>query len=249
MQSAQAINMQENQISVVVPVLNEAKHLPDLLQQLLGFQNPPLSQIVVVDAGSTDGTLRYAQGVAGVRAVAYKGDHPPGRATQMNYGASFTDSEIVWFIHADTRVPRDALKHIIAARSQGKTLGGFRFRFQSDRWLLKLNAWFTRFNFSITRGGDQTLFITRKLWDALGGYNAEFVIMEEYDLIDRAALLGHRYHRMSASVEVSARKYERNSWWQVQRANWRAFKMYRRGAAPTEIKLVYHAMLRHPKDE
>lgn len=206
-------------------------------------------EVVVVDGGSTDSTFDEARSYTGVTVLRYEGLNQACRATQMNYGVAQTSGDVLWFVHADVVPPLNALERIGEAVETGASLGGFAFDFESSSLLLQLNALMTRLNWSFTRGGDQTLFVTRELWNALSGYRPEFVIMEEYDLIDRAEALGFAYRRMPGVVRVSARKYVHNSYVRVQLANLKAFTMYRKGASPDAIKRMYHRILRHPKDE
>ncbi|MGH3540568.1 MAG: glycosyltransferase, partial [Pseudonocardiaceae bacterium] len=88
-------------VSIVVPTLNEASRIEHCLQCLRS--DFPDCELVVVDGGSTDGTVDLAAHYARtVRTAA-------GRAIQMNAGAAVTTGDILWFIHADCRVPADAL--------------------------------------------------------------------------------------------------------------------------------------------
>lgn len=241
--------MAHQRISIVIPVLNEALYIGRLLSHLLSCSDESVCDIVVVDGGSTDETAQIVAQFPEVVWLSMSDDAlPVCRATQMNLGADSSIGEILWFVHADTLPPASFCTDIRSAVAKGKNLGGYAFDFESNRLLLRLNSWFTRFNWSFTRGGDQTLFITRDLWQQLKGYKAHFIVMEEYDLIDRAAALGCRYHRLRGAVRVSARKYDENSYMQVQRANLAVFRMYRAGVDPTEIRNYYYRHLNHPKD-
>lgn len=108
--------------------------------------------------------------------------------------------------------------------------------------MLKVFAWFTRFNWFICYGGDQTFFIAKKLFEELAGFKGDMLIMEEYDLTERAVKKG-RYKIFKDKTIVSARKYEGRSWWQVQLANRKAVKLYKKGASQTEISETYKQML------
>ncbi|WP_317045309.1 glycosyltransferase family protein [Formosa algae] len=57
--------------------------------------------------------------------------------------------------------------------------------FNSSHWWLKLAGWLTRFSWKISRGGDQSLFITKSLFNALNGYNESYIIYEDNHLIHR----------------------------------------------------------------
>jgi GT2 family glycosyltransferase len=91
-------------------------------------------------------------------------------------------------------------------------------------------------------GGDQTFFITRTLFTAIGGYDESKIIMEDYDMTERAKSAG-RYIVLPKETKVSARKYEKNSWLKVQQANYTAVKLYKKGASSAEIADNYKSML------
>lgn len=235
-------------LSVVIPVLNEAEYIGPLLHYLLTCSDHRIAEIIVVDGGSSDATCGIVEDISRVTLLRYPEEKSDAcRATQMNFAAKHARGDVLWFLHADCWPPKTFLNDIERSVERGKHLGGYAFDFDSKRFLLKVNSWFTRLNWSFTRGGDQSLFVTRQLWHRLSGYRPDFVIMEEYDLIDRAEALGMSYHRMKGAVKVSARKYEENTYMEVQKANVKAFSMYRRGYTPEEIKHAYFRMLKHPK--
>ncbi len=152
---------------------------------------------------------------------------------------------MLYFVHADARVPAGYAAHVQAAVAAGYGFGGYRFRFDAARpRLLRVNEYFTRFPWLFCRGGDETLFITRALFDRLGGYDERFVIMEEYDLMRRARAAGARLGVLPGEVVVSARKYGPNSWLRVQLANAAAVRAFRRGVPSSEIRERYAAALR-----
>ncbi len=78
-------------------------------------------------------------------------------------------------------------------------------------------------------GGDQTLFIRKKLFNKLGGFKEEMQLMEEFEFCARARKEG-RYKIMNGSALISARKYEKNNWLHVQKANYKVVQLYKKGA-------------------
>jgi GT2 family glycosyltransferase len=132
------------------------------------------------------------------------------------------------------------------AVSEGYELGRYRTRFDSNKTILKVNAWFTRFDFFICMGGDQTLFIKRSLFNECKGFREEMKIMEEYEFCQRARQKG-RYKIMAGSALISARKYDTNTWLQVQLANSKVVRMYKQGASQQEMVETYKRMLSYRK--
>ncbi len=177
-------------LSLIIPVLNEAEKIGGLLLKLpKRFSGKYRAEIIFVDGGSTDGTQAI------ITEFAKKTAHPhtpftiqlfsseKGRAKQMNLGAQHASSEILYFLHADTIPPKNFDKHIIAQVNNGNPAGCFRMKFDSGHWWLKLAGWFTRFNWRISRGGDQSQFITKQLFREIGGFDESYTIYEDNILI------------------------------------------------------------------
>lgn len=225
-------------ISIIIPTYNEAANISDLVTYLKKNAGTAVAEIIVADGGSTDDTIDVARD-AGARAIS---SPKKGRASQMNYGASIAKGTILYFVHADTFPPLTFEADIIEAVNNNYSFGRYRTKFSSHKWLLKLNAFFTRFDLFVCSGGDQTLFIKRELFESISGFNDEMLIMEDYDIVTRAKRKGW-YKIIQKEAIVSARKYDRNSWLQVQKANYTIVKMYQRGASQQEMVASYKKML------
>jgi len=227
-------------ISVIIPTLNEQMNIPALIESLQYSGGEALAEIIVVDAGSSDQTETVAQ-KAGAKVIK---SPVRGRAVQMNYGVKFATGDILYFVHADTRVPVTFVSDIQQAIQEGYESGCYRFRFDSDKTMLKINNYLTHLNILTARGGDQTLFITRDLFTDLRGFDEYYVIMEEYDLLRRLwRKKRSAFKLIPKDVLVSARKYERNSWARVQFANLVAMTLFRLGTNPIRIARTYKKML------
>ncbi len=226
------------QISIIIPTYNEAANIGRLVSYLLSNGNNRIADVIVSDGGSTDNTLQLAA-AAGAKALLSAGK---GRAAQMNFGARHAAGDVVYFVHADCFPPPAFVTDIDKALRQGYDLGRYRTRFDSSKPLLKLNAWFTRFDFFICMGGDQTLFVQKAFFDNLGGFREDMKIMEEYEFCERARLHG-KYGILKGAALISARKYHDNSWLRVLMANARVVKMYRNGASQADLVATYRNML------
>lgn len=228
--------------SIIIPTYNEAENIGQLVRYLIKNAHGSLADITVVDGGSADNTLEVAQ-KAGANAVL---SPEKGRANQMNLGASLAKGDILYFVHADSTPPDTFLADIESALSSGFEIGCYRFKFRSTRFMLKVNAFFTRFDRIMCRGGDQTLFITRPLFESVGGFAKDWMIMEDYDLILKARKKA-RFRIMPKATLVSARKYEENSYLRVNWANFRVFRLYLSGASQEEMLSTYKRLIKHPK--
>ncbi|MFZ4632869.1 MAG: TIGR04283 family arsenosugar biosynthesis glycosyltransferase [Saprospiraceae bacterium] len=221
-------------ISVIIPTLNEAENIGRLMRFLKEHGGDDLAEIIVSDGGSTDETRIIAQqlGAKTLRSSVRS------RAAQMNLGAQHATGELLYFVHADTQPPPSFASDILYAIQNGIDMGCYKYQFDSPRFWLKVNAWFSRYNFIWSQGGDKTFFISADIFNALGGYDEKYVVMEEYDFIRRARK-HYRMRTLQKSATVSARKYQHNSWLRVQLANMYVFTLFRWGVAPEKLKRIY----------
>lgn len=227
-------------LSVIIPTYNEAANIARLVADLRRHDPTGAVEVLVVDAGSPDGTAEVAQraGATVLRAPR------PGRAAQMNYGARQARGEVLYFVHADVGIHPGYVATLRAAVAQGHAAGCYRFRFDSEHPLLRINSYGTRFKGLMSRGGDQTLFVTRALFERLGGFNERFVIMEDFEIIQRIRKITS-FYIVPQDVVVSARKYETNGWLRVQLANLTAFALYFLRVPPPRIARTYKALLNY----
>lgn len=229
-------------ISVIIPCLNEEANLNELLPYLTKQGGDLLSEIIVSDGGSQDNTTAIAESF-GVSVI-----HCPvrNRAVQLNLGAQKAKGDIFYFLHADSRPIADFAEVIAQQVSKGRQVGCFRYRFDSENRLLKINSWFTRFNSLLSGGGDQSLFIEKSFFEALGGFDETYCIMEDFDLVRRIRQKTD-FHVLPNELTVSARKYRENNWLKVQLANFTAFSLFLLKVKPATIKSLYLNLLNQKK--
>ncbi|MFK8005337.1 MAG: TIGR04283 family arsenosugar biosynthesis glycosyltransferase [Saprospiraceae bacterium] len=225
-------------ISIIIPTFNEAKNIGQLISHLQKNANENLKELIVVDGGSNDGTCRIAKD-AGAKVIICTSK---GRSCQMNEGVENSSGEILYFIHADTLPPSSFMTDIQEAIDEGFHMGCYRFKFDSSKKILKFNAYMTRFDKLYCRGGDQTLFVRREVFEDLDGYRRDYKIMEEYDFIVRARRK-YNFKIIPKEVIVSARKYEKRSWFRVMLANSIAFQMFKFGASQDALVKTYQRIL------
>lgn len=230
------------QVSVIIPTYNEEESIGELLAHLKKFADERLLELIVVDGGSTDRTVQVVQ-ENNIRCLNCT---QKGRASQMNMGYRNSSGGLLYFVHADSLPPATYLDDLFTTLKNGYNAGCYRFRFDSDRFMLNVNSWFTRFDRIMCRGGDQTLFITRDLFEKLGGFKEEFLIMEDYDLIQKIQKETD-FKIIPKDVVVSARKYHKNQYLKVNFANFVIFMMYFFGARQQTMVSAYKNLIDHPK--
>ncbi|MEO9869626.1 TIGR04283 family arsenosugar biosynthesis glycosyltransferase [Ekhidna sp.] len=223
-------------ISIIIPTLNEEQQIGSLLKFLSNHPDKNEFEVIIVDGGSTDKTRTLVSQFP----VKVESSKECSRACQMNLGAKHAKGNILYFVHADVQLVDSFVYDIKESVNQGYGSGCYRFKFDNPpNPLLHVNGFFTRFPFKWCRGGDQTLFVTKECFEKLGGFDEEYVIMEDYDFLDRMEEVSVSFKIIPKSVKVSARKYENNSYFKVQKANYKAMKMYKSGEMPAEIKKFY----------
>ncbi|MFC4262045.1 TIGR04283 family arsenosugar biosynthesis glycosyltransferase [Ferruginibacter yonginensis] len=230
-------------ISIIIPTYNEVDIIGSNIDYIKSAPGNAVCDIIVADGGSTDGT----QAVAAKHGAIVVESPIKGRAGQMNHGVQYANGDILYFVHADSKPPLSFQHDIEDAINKGFDCGSYRFQFDKNRTLLKMNAFFTRFNFLFCRGGDQTIFITTALFKKVGGFKNEMLIMEDYDFLRRIRSAG-KFKLVPKATIVSARKYDHNSWLTVQKANYTVVKMYKRGCSQHDMIDAYKRLLNYRKN-
>ncbi len=243
-------------LRIVMPVLNEAgatdgtrgsSQLRDSLQALRPLRERG-AELIVVDGGSTDDTWAVARALADHVLLA-----PRGRAAQMNAGAQHpvlpcthqhgdqnsAVTNVLLFLHSDTRLPADADHLIGAAIQNGAVWGRFDVQIGSTHPALRWVAWLMNLRSRLTgiATGDQALFVTREVFERVGGFG-DVPLMEDIALSSRLKKIGApacvRPH-----VTTSARRWQEHGIWRTVVLMWRLRLAYFLGADPNNLALRY----------
>lgn len=228
---------QTDPISVIIPTRNERLELGNTIHSI-GMD--PAVEIIVVDGGSSDGTLDLARRIAH-RVV----QASPGRANQLNAGARLAGGEILVFLHADTSLPPGALNAIRSCLAEPRNVGGaFRLNVDSGRTSLRLISWGInmRSRWLGLPYGDQALFVRRCLFEDLRGFRS-LAIMEDVDFVRRLRRKG-RMALLDLKVSTSDRRWQVNGVCRTTLINWAAIAMYAMTFQPGRIRSFYDAYLR-----
>ena len=224
----------EPTVTAVVPVRNEGDRVARALSRFrLDF---PTVELVVVDGCSTDETAQIAAEFAPVLSC------PPGRARQMNLGARASAADVVWFVHADVEIDPAALAEMRAALSaEGVVGGGLSLRFDRRSIGLDYLAWSSNQRARRLQQvfGDQSMFVRRRAFDALGGF-PEIAIMEDLELSRRLKRLG-RLVVLDATSTASARRFEAHGTWSMIAYMQYLKALYFAGVEPASIARRYRS--------
>ena len=217
--------------SFVIPVLNEAGNLGYTLAILKS--RFPNSETIVVDGGSSDGTNEIAKRDCDIFL-----ESSPGRATQMNLGASRAQGEVLFFLHADT-VP-DFSEAEFSDQLSLSTIWGFcRVKLSGEKIIYKVISSLINKRSEITyvSTGDQMIFIRRAVFDALGGYG-NISLMEDIYLSKQLRVIS-KPQVMSLEVVTSSRRWEENGVIKTIALMWTLRAAYFCGVPPNFLKKYY----------
>jgi hypothetical protein len=164
----------------------------------------------------------------------------------MNAGARAARGSILYFLHADTYPPPAFCQDITHAISQGIQCGGYRLQFDYPHWFLRVSAWFTRFNSSIFRFGDQSLFVKKKLFEKIQGFREDLMVLEDQEIIFRLRRES-RFTLFGRCVVTSARKYRENGVYRTQMVFILIYFLYRLGFPQQELLKIYRTRLKQDK--
>lgn len=197
-------------LSIIIPTLNEAEHLPTLLADLRQ-QVGVACEIIIGDGGSTDTTRMVAEEY-GARFIGA----PRGRGAQMNAAAKRASGDYYLFLHADSRIDDPALLGaalctVMSEPEPELVAGHFRLRFMRT---VERNVVAYRFaeeksalNRVNTTNGDQGLLLAKGFFEQLGGFDESLPFLEDQRLAEKIRGMG-RWITLPGYLKTSARRFE-----------------------------------------
>ncbi len=220
-------------LSVIIPVLEQASAIEPLLPHWHALRQAG-AELIVADGGSPPATraLIRAHGFPLLEA-------PRGRARQMNAGAARASGELLLFLHADTRLPDGALALVRQALAGPRRWGRFDVALSGTAPLLPLVAALMnlRSRLSGIATGDQAIFLSRALFEAVGGFPDQ-PLMEDVELSARLRRHG-RPACLRARVISSGRRWERHGTLRTILTMWGLRLAYACGVPATALARFY----------
>jgi rSAM/selenodomain-associated transferase 2 len=221
----------ELSIGIVVPVYNEAALLEGALENLrrVAADFP----VVVVDGNSTDGSARIAQ-----RFFPTEVYPEANRGAQLNRGAACLKTDVLLFLHADSRLPQGYASQIRRALQDLQVVAGCsELEFDAALPLLRFYSWCTRFPGRFLHFGDQGFFVRREVFECMGGFRA-WAFLEDVEFLRRLRRLG-RFAVLPGPVVTSARRFVRHGAVRQQLRNVLLVTLFELGVSPRRLARFY----------
>ncbi len=221
-------------LSIIIPVFNEAANIAATLSPLQPMRSRGV-EVIVVDGGSSDDTLKLAATHCDAVITSDK-----GRATQMNAGAAAATHDTLLFLHADSLLPADADRLIATALAADGGWGHFTVDIAGAHMMLPVIAWFMnhRSRLSGVATGDQGIFVTRELFTQIGGFPAQ-PLMEDVEITSRLRKIVPPV-QIGEAIITSGRRWEKYGVWRTILTMWRIRLAYFFGTPPAQLHRQYY---------
>jgi len=222
-------------LSIIIPVLNEAPIIGQILSSLQPFRRKG-HEVIVIDGGSDDQSLPTATPLSDRVARSLR-----GRSRQMNAGAVLSTGDILLFLHADCLLPDNADQLIIEGMNDRHRLWGrFDVKFSGRHPLLRviefLMNWRSRLSCIAT--GDQGIFVERNLFEKIGGF-PEIDLMEDIALCKMLKKYG-RPLCLRQHIMTSSRRWEEKGLFRTVLLMWFLRFAYFFKADPRRLAKLYY---------
>jgi rSAM/selenodomain-associated transferase 2 len=220
-------------LSIIIPVLNEEMNLSRMSRHLQSVCQQE-HEIIIVDGGSVDNTLSIAHELTDSVIVSQ-----PGRALQMNSGASIASGDVLLFLHADTFLPDNTAQIIGDLAHRKNYWGRFDVRLSSNRFVFRLIEALMNLRSCLTSiaTGDQAIFIERELFHGVGGF-PEIALMEDIEISRRLKKISKPVC-IRQKVITSSRRWESGGIVATVLLMWKLRLYYFFGASPEKLKQLY----------
>jgi glycosyltransferase involved in cell wall biosynthesis len=186
------------QVSVITASLNAAAHIETALRSVAA-QTYPLVEHVVIDGGSTDGTLEVIEGHWD--RIAYFVSEPDrGIYNAMNKGLRAASGDILYFLNTDDRFCDDRVVEDVVSVFESDpcvevVYGNLVWDKPDGMEREKQPSTVTRASLSAATILHQTVFARRHVFDATNGFSERYKVVSDYEWMLKVFLRDHRNYR------------------------------------------------------
>ena len=218
------------ELSIIVPVFNEAVILSDLFSAL-SRQQGILFELILCDGRSTDDTLQLIlEESSNCPFSAHSVSATRGRACQMNAGAAIAQGSTLLFLHADSRFSDPAalctaFSNFTTNQRERKNqihAGHCGLRFRRLNPIPSLAYFFyeakTRLNRPDCIRGDQGFMVSSDVFARMGGFDESLPFLEDVGFAQAVATQGS-WHLLPVEIITSARRFETEGLYERQVVN------------------------------
>lgn len=228
------MEVDQQSVSIIIPTYNEERIIQKTLEHI--FQYIQVEEIIVVDGNSADSTRDIIKNNFPMVNLIH--NPKKGRALQMNLGASNANGDILFFLHADSFPPIDAMKqiqHIFGL--SGVIAASFYIRFDQIGWMYQILSFLSRWNTTFATYGDQGLLIKKSVFEDIKGFRP-IPIFEDLEIQTRLRRKG-RFVKISRPIITSSRRFRKNGLLKQLMINLFMILAWRIGFSPMFLSRYY----------
>lgn len=232
-------------LAVIIPIYNDDKMIENLLEKLSNFKE--IDEIIISkavdDFEKNEIYEKTYQDIKYKLLISKK-----GRSIQMNTAVKYTDCDILWFIHSDSEfldyTVDKKIKDLIG--KENIECGGLKIKFNPNSIMLSLIAYLSNLRAKLFKicFGDQSIFVTKKLFDEINGFR-DIPIMEDLQFfID---IKNHKnnskyFKLLNNKIISSSRRFKQNGTLKTIFKMHKLKIMYFKGESPEKLNEIYNNM-------
>ena len=224
-------------LSIIIPIYGEDQPLARTVRHLNRLYFPWSWEIIIVQGKTEKNRMTPPPSHIPLTLI----HSPQGRGIQMNQGAHQATGDLLLFLHVDTRLDQKGADMLVKTMKQTQNIcGAFDLAIDAPEKIFRLIERIASHRSRLTRlpYGDQALFFSRSIFDAVGGF-PNVPIMEDVGIMQGIKKQGIRPTILPCPVTTSARRWKREGLIHTTLRNWSLILLYLAGIPPERLKNFY----------